>query len=129
MISAEQSVCTGRGRGATGYSGNPVVGTAGARHGSADGPTDRQDAIPDPPTDHSNFVAPFYGGAGAGAWCGSTTRYDSGAQPDCEGLGLSMPRLTDYKLQPATHTELRQQQQEYELRLEIERLCFERGQA
>ena len=68
MISAEQSVSRGRGHGATGHSGNPMVGTAGAMHGSADGPTDRQDAIPDPLTDHSNFVAPSYGGVGAGAW-------------------------------------------------------------
>src|SRR6185436_18531783 len=125
MISANQSISKGRGRGAAGFSGDPVVGTASDRHSSADGPTDRQDAIPDPPTDHSNFVAPSHGGAGAGALCDGTTHDDSGAQPDCEGLGLSMPRLTDYKSQPAMRTELRQQQREYKLRLEIERLRYE----
>ena len=138
MISAARSVGRGRGHGApppqaatdaVGITGAPAAGTDSVKQGSADGPTDRQGTDMVPPTDRSNFVAPRYGGARAGVWQESTTYHSSGALPDDERFDMSMPRLTDYDREPAMRRELEQRRQEYELRLEIERLRYERSLA
>src|SRR6185436_407442 len=129
MISASNSI--GRGRGhitekVTGLPGKPVAGTVSAEHSSTD-PNNQQDLAGDPPTDHSNFVAPFYGEADAGAaWRGGTTRHDFGTRPDDDlEQQLSMPRLTRYN-EVALQRELDQQRREFDLKLEVERLRHER---